>query len=218
MTKEIIGPSLYCTINCLISTSYKVFSFTLTIPDAICISIANQPCCFGFKSESSYRGLVRGSDSPNWLTKFFKKYKHGRNMHNFRNWNDLPLFFLASIFDFTNHRHLIFILIAPSLICPANQTKVTDRGQSTALVLWTKPSVDFPAEVSIEMCEPASGSKFAIGNTKVVCEAEHNYRHMYHVHDGNTCYFYISVSGRYRSWSCYPFSFWAVLRTFFPLM
>ena len=91
-----------------------------------------------------------------------------------------------------------FLCPAPSLICPANQTIATDHGQSTALVVWTKPSVDFPVEVSIEMCEPASGSKFAIGETKVVCEAEHIHHHMYHEHDEKACHFYVNVTGKLK--------------------
>ena len=76
-----------------------------------------------------------------------------------------------------------------------------NRGQSTATAQWTKPSVDFPFEVTIETetCEPPSGSALDIGATKVTCTVENIYYDSTHMisDEENKCYFYVTVIGEY---------------------
>ena len=95
---------------------------------------------------------------------------------------------------------------SPKVICPANQTEVTEPGQPTAMVVWEPPNVNSEAAeiaIDVETCHPKSGRNFEIGQTKVVCESKNVDQH-----DENICHFYISVLGKhytvgvYRQYIC----------------
>ena len=75
--------------------------------------------------------------------------------------------------------------------CPANQTKETASGLSTALVVWTEPqATDNSGEQTNITCNAKSGSQFEIGETEVVCNARDP--------SGNeaVCSFIIKVKGK----------------------
>ena len=56
--------------------------------------------------------------------------------------------------------------------CPANQTKDTASGLSTAVVVWTEPQATDNSRVPTTVsCSVASGDQFEIGKTEVICEA-----------------------------------------------
>ena len=74
--------------------------------------------------------------------------------------------------------------------CPINQTRETDVGQPTAVVVWEAPNAtDNSVEAVSVSCSPTSGSNFIIGQTEAVCKAEDG--------SNNTamCHFYINVTG-----------------------
>ena len=68
----------------------------------------------------------------------------------------------------------------------------TDEGTPTAMVIWESPTVfDNTGNVSDVQCYPQSGTKFAIGQTIVMCEAVDG--------SGNVgvCSIQINVTGKY---------------------
>ena len=79
----------------------------------------------------------------------------------------------------------------PVMNCPEHQTTTTDPGKPTRLVKWD-PSIatDNSGENTTTMCDPASGSDFAIGQTSVTCIASDS--------SGNSksCIFYVDVAGK----------------------
>ena len=59
---------------------------------------------------------------------------------------------------------------APTITCPANLTRSTDAGTSTAVVTFALPAVhDNAPGVGVPVCAPASGSTFPLGTTTVNC-------------------------------------------------
>ena len=79
---------------------------------------------------------------------------------------------------------------ATVLTCPANQTKGTDHGQPTALVVWDKPVFDNSGHDSNVTCTSSSGTKFAIGLTIVECVA------IDEAGNSHVCNFSIDVKGK----------------------
>ncbi|XP_072041651.1 uncharacterized protein [Amphiura filiformis] len=72
--------------------------------------------------------------------------------------------------------------------CPANQTTNTDPGQPTTMVLWQGPIATDNAGLNpTVMCDPASGTDFVIGITKVTCTALDGFG------NANNCSFNINV-------------------------
>ena len=56
--------------------------------------------------------------------------------------------------------------------CPPNQTVNTEPNQAYAAVSWTNPQVtDNSGQIPTITCNGVSGSRFGIGETKVICEA-----------------------------------------------
>ena len=79
----------------------------------------------------------------------------------------------------------------PVMNCPVNQTTTSDPRKSTRLVKWEPPiAIDNSGDNTTTICDPASGSDFAIGQTSVTCIASDS--------SGNSksCIFYVDVSGK----------------------
>ena len=74
--------------------------------------------------------------------------------------------------------------------CPANQTKETASGLSTALVVWTElQATDNSGELTNITCNVKSGGQFEIGETEVVCKARDPSG------NGAVCSFNIEIKG-----------------------
>ena len=76
------------------------------------------------------------------------------------------------------------------MACPKDISESTDKGKSTALVVWEQPNaIDNSGHVENVSCTPQGGKQFVIGQSKVTCEAVDG--------AGNkaTCYFYVHVTG-----------------------
>ena len=74
--------------------------------------------------------------------------------------------------------------------CPINQTRETDVGQPTAVVVWEAPNATDNSKGAVSVsCSPTTGSNFTIGQTEVVCKAEDGIGNM------ATCRFDVNVTG-----------------------
>ncbi|XP_072017472.1 hyalin-like [Amphiura filiformis] len=75
--------------------------------------------------------------------------------------------------------------------CPADQDIVTDASQSTAMFIYQTPTAtDNSGETITVVCDPSSGSEFAIGQSNITCEARDS--------SGNsvTCVFQVDVKDK----------------------
>ena len=90
------------------------------------------------------------------------------------------------------HVFSILDFITPSYkVCPPNQTNITEPGQRTAAVSWSDPiATDNSNQEPETTCDPKSGTKFPIGQSKVHCTAEDK--------SGNKaeCNFFVDVKGK----------------------
>ena len=60
----------------------------------------------------------------------------------------------------------------PLITCAKNQSRNTEEGQETAMVIWEDPvATDNSGQISSIFCMPRSGNDFKIGQTLVTCEA-----------------------------------------------
>ena len=61
---------------------------------------------------------------------------------------------------------------APVIVCPVNQTVITQPSQANATVVWTDPqATDNSGQNLTIACDADSGNDFKIGETEVTCEA-----------------------------------------------
>ena len=80
---------------------------------------------------------------------------------------------------------------SPTIECPANQTRNTDYGKSTAFIEWQDPlASDNSGDRPTVVCHPPSRTSFAIGSTRVNCIARDGYGNK------NKCYFYVNITGK----------------------
>ncbi|XP_072017238.1 uncharacterized protein [Amphiura filiformis] len=85
---------------------------------------------------------------------------------NRTNWNQEALDILLDRQEYCDNEDPVFVS------CPVNQTTDSDPGQSTALVVWEDPvATDNYVDNPTVICDPSSGTKFAIGQTLVTCMA-----------------------------------------------
>ncbi len=62
----------------------------------------------------------------------------------------------------------------PTIVCPNDITTDTDAGMCGAVVAWTDPVVADDCGIQSVVCNPPSGSTFALGTTTVTCTATDN--------------------------------------------
>lgn len=60
----------------------------------------------------------------------------------------------------------------PTLVQPSNVLAYADAGKSSAVATYPLPAAGDPSGVKSLTCAPASGSRFALGNTLVRCDAK----------------------------------------------
>ena len=83
------------------------------------------------------------------------------------------------------------------MVCVEDQSVATDAGKPTGMVVWDDPNAsDNSGNVAHVTCDPMSGTKFTIGQTKVTCEAVDG--------SGNDaeCSFRVNVTGNSKLLQC----------------